>query len=101
MSRFGACMFGLLLLAAAPASAEPATLLGAFTNWSAYSSGSGSDMTCYALSKPRASQPRNAKRDPIYVMVSGWPGRKVKAEPQIVPGYAYKLGAPASLEIGQ
>ena len=26
----------------------------------------------------------------IYLMVSDWPGRKVKAEPEIVPGYEYK-----------
>jgi hypothetical protein len=28
-----------------------------FGNWTAYSSGTGSSLTCYALSKPRASSP--------------------------------------------
>jgi hypothetical protein len=88
--------------AAVPAgnAAEPANLLGAFSNWSAYSTGTGSDMVCYALSTPRASQPRGAKREPVYVMVSDYPDRKVKAEPQLVPGYAYKGGTPASLAVG-
>jgi hypothetical protein len=88
--------------AAVPAgnAAEAATLLGAFSNWSAYSTGTGSDMVCYALSTPRASQPRGAKRDAVYVMVSDYPDRKMKAEPQIVPGFAYKAGAPASLAVG-
>ena len=54
-------------------------------------------MTCYAMSKPRATQPKNAKRTPIYLMVSDWPGRKVKAEPEIVPGYEYKASAPVTL----
>ncbi len=57
-------------------------------------------MTCYALSKPRAVQPRNARRGDIYVMVSDWPSRKVKAEAEIVPGYEYKANAPVTLAIG-
>ena len=93
---------GLVFAAAAtvPASADPATLLGVFQIWSAYSAGSGSELTCYALTPPRASQPRGAKRAPIYLMVSDWPGRKVKAEPQIVLGYPVKENAPAALAIG-
>ena len=88
------------VLAITPAWAEPATLLGVFQNWSAYSSGTGSSMTCYALSQPRASQPRGAKRTAIYLMISDWPGRKIKAEPQIVLGYPVKQDAPASLAVG-
>ena len=89
-----------LLLATAPAMADSANLLGAFKNWQAYSTGTGSNMTCYAMSQPRATQPKGAKRAPIYLMVSDWPSRKVKAEPQIVPGYAYKAGAAVTLGIG-
>jgi hypothetical protein len=85
---------------ASPVAADPANLLGAFQNWSAYSSGTGSSLTCYALSKPRATEPKTAKRAPIYLMISDWPARKVKAEPQIVYGYQAKEGAPASLGIG-
>jgi hypothetical protein len=89
----------LSLLTALPVAAEPATLLGVFGNWTTYSSGTGSSMTCYALSKPRASRPA-AKRGDIYLMISDWPGRKVKAEPQIVYGYQAKEGGAASLGVG-
>jgi len=82
------------------AAADPADLLGAFQNWTAYSTGSGSSKTCYAMSKPRAQQPKALKRGAIFLMVSDWPGRKVKAEMEVVPGYSYKLGAPATLGIG-
>src|SRR3954471_3922320 len=85
---------------ALPAMAEPANLLGVFGNWTAYSSGSGSSLTCYAMSKPRASQPRTAKRSAIYLMVSDWPSRKVKGEPQIVYGYQAKEGGTAALGVG-
>lgn len=85
---------------ALPAAAEPANLLGVFGNWSAYSSGSGSSLTCYALSKPRATRPAGAKRGAIYLMVSDWPARKVKSEPQIVYGYQGKEGGAAALAVG-
>ena len=92
-----------LLLAAAsavPAAAEPATLLGVFQNWSAYSSGSGAGLTCYALSKPTAKRPATAKRGDVWLMVSDWPERKTRAEPQVVLGYGVKENAPAALGIG-
>jgi hypothetical protein len=91
-----ALSLGLVL----PAAAEPANLLGVFGNWSAFSTGSGSSLTCYALSKPRASRPAGAKRGPIYLMVSDWPSRKVKAEPQIVYGYQGKESGAAALGVG-
>src|SRR5690606_34519884 len=82
--------FAALPAAAQPAAdgnAAPATLLGVYNNWATFQSGSGASLTCYAISKPRASRPRGAKRSAIYLMVSTWPARKVKAEPQIVYGY--------------
>jgi hypothetical protein len=85
---------------ATPALAESATLLGVFTNWRAFQTGTGNGMTCYAMSAPRAVQPRGAKRGDIFLMVSDWPGRKVKGEPQILSGYAYKLTTPVTLGIG-
>lgn len=92
--------------AALPASAQPAvgtvpaTLLGSYSNWTAFQTGSGSSLTCYALSKPRATRPIGAKRGPIYLMVSTWPSRKVRAEPQIVLGYPGNEKGAASLGIG-
>ena len=96
-----ACLSVFLAAVSIPASAaEPATLLGAFQNWSAYSTGSGDAMTCYALSQPRASSPKGAKRGPIYLMISDWPARKVKAEPQFVLGYPVKENAVGALAVG-
>jgi hypothetical protein len=96
---FIACS-ALSLSPTGPAAAEPANLLGVFGNWSAYTTGSGSDLTCYALSKPRATRPAGTKRAAIYLMISDWPSRKVKAEPQIVYGYQGKESGAAALAIG-
>lgn len=83
-----------------PVVAEPANLLGVFGNWSAYTTGTGSSLTCYALSKPRATRPAGTKRAAIYLMISDWPSRKVKAEPQIVYGYQAKENGVAALGVG-
>jgi hypothetical protein len=97
--NFFACL-ALGLTMTLPVSAEPANLLGVFGNWSAYTTGTGSALTCYALSKPRASRPKGTKRSAIYLMISDWPARKVKAEPQIVYGYQGKESGEAALAVG-
>jgi hypothetical protein len=88
------------LLVAAPAMADPADLLGSYKNWTAYSTGTGAGRTCYAISAPRATQPKTGKRSAIFLLVSDWPGRKVKAELEVVPGYAFKPNAPVTLGVG-
>src|SRR5258708_3929093 len=96
-------IFGLsaVLLLSLPAAAEPANLLGVFGNWSAYTSGTGSSLTCFAMTKPRASRPATAKRsNTVYLIVSDWPGRRGRAGPQIVYGYQAKEGAAAGLGVG-
>ena len=49
-----------------------------------------------------ALRPTNVKRDKAktYLMVSDWPGRKIKGEPQIVYGYQAKEGGAAALGVG-
>jgi hypothetical protein len=87
-------------LLAAPALAGSPTLLGAFKDWSAYTTGSGNAKVCYALSQPKSVDPKKAERDPIYFLISDWPGRKAKAEPEVVPGYAYKDGSLVNVRVG-
>lgn len=84
------------------ASADTATLLGVSKDWSAFTSGNGSSKICYALSKPTASDPKKAKRDPIYFLITDWPGRspKAKAEPEAIPGYQFKDGSTATAQVG-
>jgi len=82
--------------------AEPATLLCVTKDWAAFTSGSGSSKICYTLSKPTVTEPKAAKRDPIYFIITDWPGRrpKTKSEPEAVPGYQYKDGATVTAQVG-
>jgi hypothetical protein len=85
---------------AASAADERPTLLGVARDWSAYQAQTGDGQVCYALSKPKTTEPKKAVRDPIYLLISDWPGRRVKGEFEIVPGYPYKDGEPAVAQVG-
>ena len=56
--------------------------------------------TCYALSQPKTMLPKTAHRDPVFFLVSDWPARKAKGEPEVVPGYPYKDGSNVTAKIG-
>jgi len=94
-------LLAALMAVAGPAqAAELPTLLGASRDWTAYQTNTPDGKVCYAVSTPTVTQPARAARDPIYVIVSTWPGRNVKDEMQIVPGYQYKDGQPALARAG-
>jgi len=84
----------------APAPNTGPNFLGTFKDWSAYARGSGGTRVCYALSEPKAKQPAGVNRDPAYFLVNDWPGRRAKAEAEIVPGYQYRDGSNVTVEIG-
>ena len=88
------------VLAALPAAADAPEKLGEFKAWTAYSSGAGDSKVCYALSKPKMSEPTKIKRDAIYFLINDWPARKAKSEPEIVPGYEYKDKSTVMAEVG-
>ncbi len=92
--------FAALVSASSVAADTPPTLLGSFNDWSAFQASTGQGRTCYVLAKPKSSEPKKAKRDPIYLLISDWPLRKTRSEPEIVPGYVYKEGSTVSAAIG-
>jgi hypothetical protein len=75
-------------------------LLGDFGDWKAFKSADGGAVVCYALSQPKSSTPKGAKRDPVFFIVSNFPARQVKGEPSIVIGYPFKEGSKATVEVG-
>jgi len=88
------------VLALPAVAAETPEKLGEFKAWTAYSSGAGDSKVCYALSKPRMSEPTKVRRDAVYFLINDWPARKAKSEPEIVPGYEYKDKSTVLAEVG-
>ena len=91
----------MLIAFAAPAvAADPPQFLGTFHDWSAYMRGNGDGRVCYALSEPHSKEPARAKRDPVYMLINDWPGRRSKGEAEVVPGYPYREGSNVTVQIG-
>ena len=82
------------------AAEEKPALLDSFREWHVYSVGAGADRLCYALSQPKQMNPANVTRDSVFFLISTWPGRKVRGEPSVVPGYQYKIGTKVQAQIG-
>jgi len=93
-------VFLAIFCCAAAAAEEKPTLLGNFRDWHVYSVGAGIDRLCYALSQPKEETPKNLKRGAASFLISSWPGRKVKNEPSVVPGYQYKVGSKTQVQVG-
>jgi hypothetical protein len=93
---------GCVVASLAPAAAADAkpTLLGVSKNWSAHQATTADGKVCYTLSKPKTIEPRKVSRDPIYLLISDWPDRKVQGELEVVPGYSYKDGEPVIAQVG-
>ncbi len=89
-----------LIFLATAADADSPTLLGTYKDWGAYQSSANGRKMCYVLGKPSATEPKKAKRDPIYFMISDWPARKAKGEVQVIPGYTYKEGGAVTAQVG-
>jgi hypothetical protein len=88
-------------LCATAASADQPTLIGSYKDWSAFQTTVNGSRLCYAMAKPKTMEPKKAARDGAYFMISDWPGRKAKAELEIVPGYPYKDGSPVAATVGK
>ncbi len=90
----------LLFIGVARAADNKPELLDSFRDWHVYQTGTGPDRLCYALSQPKELTPKNVTRGSVYFLISTWPGRKVRNEPSVVPGYQYKDGAKTEVQIG-
>lgn len=70
-------------------------------DWAAYSRATPDGKVCYAMSRMKSSDPAHLRRDPAYLLVNVWPGRKTSTEIQIVPGYSFKKDADVDATVGR
>lgn len=92
----------VVLSGIAQADTEPKQI-GVFDDWLAYSYDAADSKVCYISSIPKASEPKNAKRDPAFFLVTHMPGRKppVKGEVSTIIGYPFKEGEIVKLSIDE
>lgn len=89
-----------LLLAAAPAAADPPRLVAIFEAWTVYVSDEGGSHVCFATAKPQSAQPAAAARATPRFQVSNWTREGIKAELSIKVGLALKKGAEVKVTVG-
>jgi invasion protein IalB len=103
MGRRGAALLMSIFCTAAGAYAqgnEP-ILLGESGDWAAYTYKAADTKVCYVSSQPKSSEPKTAKRDPIFFLVTHMPGRKVKGEISTIIGYPFKKDTTVELKVDQ
>jgi hypothetical protein len=97
----GIClMSGTMIGAAEVAWAQEPTALGKFQEWEAYTYRAKDSRVCYIFAAPRKSDAaKKVKRDPIYFMITHWPGRKVRDQISTIIGYPFKDESLVKLQI--
>lgn len=91
----------VVALAAGVASAQAAEkALGSFGDWTAHSYTEGKASVCYLVGRPKASEPKTARRGEIYLMVTHRPATKVRDEVSVYLGYPAKASSEAEAAVG-
>ena len=101
LQRLGAIALLITSFGVGPVAAQSSDpeLLGEFNDWAAYTYKAADTKVCYISSRPKASEPKNAKRDPAFLLVTHMPGRKVRGEISTIIGYPFKKDSTAKLTI--
>lgn len=96
------CVAAALLAASTLAAAQEPTSLGAFEGWEAYAYKAKDSRVCYIYASPTKSEAvKKVKRDPIYFMVTHWPGRKVRGQISTIIGYPFKEASMVKLSVDE
>ncbi len=83
-----------------PAQAQSARVLGDFRDWSSYSADDGMGKICFAMSRPKTTQPTPAGYGDAYIYVTTRPGEDVVNEFNVVAGYTFQTGSLAVVSVG-
>ncbi|MCG6121887.1 MAG: invasion associated locus B family protein [Microvirga sp.] len=79
---------------------QPATQLGNFNDWGAFTSTEGGNKVCFILSQPQQRTPAELRRDPGYLFVTFRPAEGVTNEVALVMGFPTQEGQDARAVVG-
>lgn len=97
-----AAIAAALAAATPPAASAQATpeKIGVFNDWEAYSFTESKAKTCYALTKPRTSEPVGVKRGNVYLMVTYRTLPRTRDEVSVYFGYPLRSDASIEASVG-
>ncbi|AVF03699.1 MULTISPECIES: invasion associated locus B family protein [Devosia] len=88
------------LAAIVPAWAQSARVLGDFRDWSSYAADDGSGTVCFAMTRPKTTEPTPEGYGEAYLYVTNRPGEDVVNEFNVVAGYTFQTGSMAVASVG-
>jgi hypothetical protein len=97
--RVALISLAVTLSGTALAQGQDPTPLGQFGDWAAYTYKTSSGKVCYAVASPQGSEPKNAKRDPIFFLITHRPQQNVRNEVSTIIGYPFKKDATVQLTV--
>lgn len=100
MIRRAAAILAVSAALASAATAQSVRLIGDFRDWSAYSASEGTGPVCFALSKPTEVTPRPDGFTEAYLYMTNRPAEGVRNEFNVVAGFAFAPGQPATAAVG-
>ncbi len=102
MTRITAFSLALVaaLAAAMPAGAQSARVLGDFRDWSSFAADDGSGTVCFAMTRPKSTEPTPDGYGEAYLYVTNRPGEDVVNEFNVVAGYTFQTGSMAVASVG-
>jgi invasion protein IalB len=90
---------GICAVVGSGAQAQTPTLIAESGDWQAYTYRSSGSNVCYVVSQPKSSEPKTAKRDPIFFLVTHRPAQKIRNEVSTIIGYPFKKDSKVELTI--
>jgi len=102
MIRISALSVALLATFAGlgPVLAQSARVLGDFRDWSSYAADDGSGTVCFAMTRPKSTEPTPDGYGEAYLYVTNRPGEDVVNEFNLVSGYTFQTGSMAVASVG-
>jgi invasion protein IalB len=110
MRLVSACLTTALLclgtpsFAQSPMAANPAPgakLVQKFDNWQVYVHEGQGEKICFAVSQPKAFEPKTAKRGPVFFYLTTWAKDNVRNEISVKIGYPMKADTSPVITIGK
>lgn len=82
------------------ANARGREFLGSFKDWDAFlEKRDKGEKSCYMISVPKETAPKNVSRGQIYIIITHWPQAKIKSQFNAVLGYPVKPDSAGSVII--
>jgi len=82
------------------AQAQSARVLGDFRDWSSYAADDGGGTVCFAMTRPKSTQPTPEGYADAYLYITNRPGENVMNEFNVVAGYTFQTGSMAVASVG-